>query len=126
MSKPLIPPFTERTITNRIDARSVQRGRKYAQQGSIVAAQVQGNRLQAQCFGSRSIPYRVYVEFEKGRITEADCTCPVGDGGYCKHTAALLFTWLNNSDKFVATPPLQENLKSRDKSELIEIIKRML
>lgn len=121
-----IPVFTEKMITSRIDARSVSRGRAYARNGAIVTPQVVGNLLKGQCYGSRSTPYRVSAEFDQNTLTTANCTCPVGGGGYCKHVAALLFAWLDDSSQFLQTASLQAQLEARDKAQLIALIQQMV
>lgn len=126
MTQTQIPAFTHRAIANRIDARSLSRGRVYARNGAVVSTQVQGRILKAQCFGSQSAPYRVSAEFNDHTITDASCSCPVGSGGACKHVAALLFAWLNDSSQFVITQPLQESLEGRTKAQLIDLIRRIV
>lgn len=47
-------------------------------------------------------------------------------GGYCKHVAALLLTWLHTPDEFQETAPLEERLSERDTSRLVERIQQMI
>ncbi len=121
-----IPSFTEKLIKNRIDARSVSRGRTYARNGAIVAPQAQGNILKGQCYGSRATPYHVSAEFSTTSLVTASCTCPVGGGGACKHVAALLFAWINDSSQFVATSSLRQKLESRSKNQLLDFIEQLV
>ncbi len=55
--------------------------------------------LKALCQGSAASPYRVEVTFSQKGIASTNCSCPVGAGGYCKHVAALLLTWLHEPEK---------------------------
>jgi hypothetical protein len=66
------------------------------------------------------------VIFNSKGIESAECSCPVGDGGHCKHTIALLLTWVNDPDSFQETEALDAILDKRSKPELIAIIKEML
>jgi uncharacterized Zn finger protein len=50
----------------------------------------------------------------------------VGDGGYCKHTAALLMTWLREPETFMAVEEIDAALERRSKEELIALIQQML
>lgn len=121
-----IPSFTKADVQRLIDNRSFSRGQTYAKKGAIVNPLVLGNRLQAQCYGSSPVPYRVSADFDKRGLSESFCSCPVGGGGRCKHVAALLLTWLQDSKQFTQTVPLEENLQQRDKAQLIDLIKRMI
>jgi hypothetical protein len=54
------------------------------------------------------------------------CTCPYDWGGICKHSVALLLTWIRQPDSFHTIAPLDEILVNRSKEELITLIKEML
>ncbi|MGI8854725.1 MAG: SWIM zinc finger family protein [Thermomicrobiales bacterium] len=120
------PQLSEQEIRARFDAQSWQRGRQYARDGAIINARRQGKTLRASCIGSLPEPYRVELIFDPHRITSADCSCPVGDGGYCKHVVALAVTWLEHPERFVAHEDVDAALERRDKAELIDLIRRML
>lgn len=121
-----IPQLSEQTIRARFDPQSWQRGRQYARDGAIINARRQDMTLKASCVGSMPEPYRVEVTFKPRGIAHANCTCPVGEEGYCKHVAALLITWLEHPDGFVVLEDVDSTLERRDKGELIALIKRML
>lgn len=121
-----IPRLGEQTIRARFDPQSWQRGRQYARDGTITHARTQGMTLKADCIGSQPQPYRVEVTFNGTGIAAAGCSCPVGDGGHCKHTAALLLTWVERPETFVALETMDAALERRDKAELIALIKQML
>ena len=71
-------------------------------------------------------PYRLRVAFGAEGIEGADCSCPVGSRGRCKHVGGLLLAWLDRPDAFRAVPELDADLERRGKDELIALIKRML
>ena len=69
-----------------------------------------------------------YVQATLGAqgIVAADCSCPVGEGGRCKHVAALLLIWQANPGEFVEMEELDASLERRSKAELIALVKQML
>ena len=85
-----------------------------------------GRTLSACCQGSMLQPYRLHVAFGAEGIEEADCFCPVGSGGHCKHVAALLLAWADQPDAFRVMAELDTDLEQRSKGELIVLIKQML
>src|SRR5262245_55708023 len=87
-----IPKLSVSAIKHRIDGGSFQRGEAYFRSGAIFDTRRQGSALKARCEGSQGGPYRVEVTFDGDKIGAADCSCPVGGGGLCKHVAALLLT----------------------------------
>ena len=103
-----------------------QRGQNYYRMGAIYNQRRQGMAIKSQCSGSYQDFYRQEVEFNEKGILSADCSCPVGDGGYCKHTIALLLTWVNDPDSFAELEALDRTLEERSKEELIALIKEML
>jgi tetratricopeptide (TPR) repeat protein len=122
----MIPQFGEDDILGRVGEKSFELGRRYFRQGAIFNARRQVSTLKAYCAGSRPEPYHVRVRFSSKGIEEAECSCPVGSGGRCKHVAALLFTWLHRPEGFREVEELDKALERRSKSELIWLIKQML
>jgi len=121
-----LPPFSEEDIRAWVGSKSFQRGQEYFDQGRIYQAQRRGRMLRAHCEGSGGNDYRLQVTFGDQGLEEADCTCPVGDGGHCKHIAALLLSWLHRAEEFVELEDLEAALEQRSKAELIALIKLML
>ena len=122
-------PFTtvsEDAISDWVGSRSFQRGRSYFKGGAIFDTRLQGNNLKALCQGSRSQPYRLWVACSAEGIEEAHCSCPVGDGGRCKHVGALLLAWLDQPDVFRTVEEPDTNLERFSKSELIALVQQML
>ena len=117
---------SEETILAWVGSRSAQLGRSYFENDAVFDLRRQGNSLKAGCQGSMPQPYRLRVAFDADGIEEADCSCPVGGSGHCKHVGALLLAWLEQPDAFRAVPELDAGLEQRSKEELIALIKQML
>lgn len=121
-----VPAVTTEQIEAQVGARSFALGEDYARRGAIFSARRQGLTLKGQCEGTSGGPYRVQATLGGDGIAAASCSCPVGDGGHCKHVAALLLTWLSDPEQFVATEDTETTLERRSKAELIALIKQML
>jgi uncharacterized Zn finger protein len=121
-----LPKLTDKTIQRRVGERSFNLGRRYFEDGAIFDARRQGNTLKARCQGSRDEAYRVEATLGDKEVVSAECSCPVGDGGHCKHIAALLLAWRNSPEEFTEIEELAPALEKRSKEELIALIKLML
>jgi hypothetical protein len=121
-----LPEIDELDIHNWVDSRSFIRGRRYFQQGAILNARRQGNKLKAQCHGSMPHPYQVWIQLGAEGIEAGECSCPVGTGGHCKHGAALLLTWLDEPDSFLEMEDMEAALAKRKKADLIGLIRHMV
>lgn len=121
-----IPKFTEATIRDRIDNRSFERGQQYFRENAIYNTRKQGLTLKGESEGSSGGPYNLQVTFDTKTITNADCSCPVGAGGRCKHVAALLLTWLAKPNEFLEIEELDTTLNRMTKEELIALVKTFL
>ncbi|MCI0512065.1 hypothetical protein L0128_02475 [candidate division KSB1 bacterium] len=53
------------------------------------------------------------------------CSCG-NDGGICQHVVVLLYSWINDSENFENVGNSLEELKQKNKDELLEIITWML
>lgn len=118
--------LTEKLIEQRVGERSFQRGQSYFTSDAIYDCRRQGELLKARCHGQSADSYAVSARVVGGQIQEAECDCPVGSGGYCKHVAAMLLTWLHTPDEFRETVPLEEQLSKCSKSQLVELIQQMV
>lgn len=123
---PRLPRLSEQDIRARVGNTSFQRGEQYFRSGAIFDTRCQGRTLRARCSGSRAEAYRLHVTFDEETIVDGNCSCPVGAGGHCKHTAALLLTWLERPDEFAVVEEMDAALERRSKEELIALIKQML
>ena len=121
-----IPAVSEENISDWVGSRSFQLGRSYFENEAIFDPRRQGSSLKACCQGSMPQPYRLGVAFGTEGIEEANCSCPVGDGGHCKHVGALLLTWLDQPGAFRVVAEPDADLEQRSKEELIALIKQML
>ena len=117
---------SEETILDWVGPRNFQLGHSYFESRAIVDPRRQGKALKAWCQGSMPQPYRLQASFEHRGVVEADCSCPVGGGGRCKHVGALLLAWLHQPDAFRVVAELDTDLEQRSKPELIALIKQML
>lgn len=120
------PIISHAEIKKRVGAVSFQRGMNYFNQGAIIDPRLQGQTINAGCFGSKNAIYRLQVTFGPSGIIAAKCSCPVGTDGSCKHIAALLLTWVENPKTFLEVENLSQALEKRTKAELIEIIQQMI
>jgi uncharacterized Zn finger protein len=121
-----IETLTRAAIRARVGEQSFARGEQYFRDGAIFNGRRQGATLKASCEGSQPSPYRVQATLADGKIAAADCSCPVGSGGYCKHIAALLLTWAARPADFTAVEELDAALERRSKAELVALVKQML
>ena len=121
-----IPAVSEKTISDWVGSRSFQLGRSYFENEAVFDLRRQSNSLKACCQGSMPQPYHLSVAFGAEGIGKANCSCPVGDGGHCKHVGALLLAWLDQPDAFRVVAELDADLEQRSKEELIALIKQML
>ncbi len=121
-----IPSLKESDIRDWVGRASFERGRDYYRQGAIFNLRFQGRTLKGQCQGSLDEPYHVTVELDETGIVSGDCSCPVGEGGHCKHVAALLLTWFFAPDEFVSITETNTVLEHYTHAELLDLVKKML
>ena len=121
-----IPHITKSNVINWTDDAYFKRGQAYYVSGAIYEQRREGMKIKSKCSGSQAPFYRQEVIFNSKGIESAECSCPVGDGGHCKHAIALLLTWVNDPDSFQETEALDVVLDKRSKPELIAIIKGMI
>jgi uncharacterized Zn finger protein len=102
------------------------RGRRYYERGAIRNPRRANHTLKAQCLGSRPTPYHVRIELGPSGIVSGDCSCPIGEGGRCKHAVALLLTWVHDADSFSQQSSLTKLLNQLDADVLVDIIQTVL
>lgn len=120
------PVLGEDVILAWVGTKAFQRGYRYFEDDTILNPRRRGNCLIAECQGSQPAPYRVEILLNADGIAEGMCTCPAGEGGHCKHAAALLLTWIHEPGAFTEVPELGNILENRSKSELIALIQQMV
>ncbi len=119
-----LPKLTVDYVRQWTDRGSFNRGRNYYNEGRILHPRLQGMKLKGQCWGSVPKPYRMEVTLNSSGIISGVCSCPVGYA--CKHTVALLLTWIHEPEAFTEEEELDTTLERFSKDELITLIKKML
>jgi uncharacterized Zn finger protein len=123
---PSIPRLTISAVRRWTDNVYFQRGQSYYAGGAIYEQRRQGMTIKSKCSGTQAPFYRQEVLFNSKGIESAQCSCPVGTGGHCKHAVALLLTWVNDPDSFQEVEAFDAVLEKRSKPELIVLVKQML
>jgi uncharacterized Zn finger protein len=113
-------------ILRQVGEASVHKAKAYLRRDVWSDLRAQGQTIKGRCQGQAPHPYRVEVTFDGDAITGADCSCPVGGGGHCKHVAALLLYYREHPDAFVEVEELESTLERRSKGELVALIRRMI
>lgn len=121
-----LPALTKTDVRNWTEQRFYDRGETYVRQGRIQRPRRTDTRLKAECRGSRPSPYHVEAELDADGIAWAECSCPMGDGGYCKHVVALLLAWVDSGEEFASVPPLHDTLADCSQNTLIGLIQKMV
>jgi hypothetical protein len=104
----------------------IGKGRPYAEGPAVIGCVRSGDALRASVKGTRLRPYRVRVSLEAARVAFAECSCPVGYYGKCKHVAAVLLAYLESPPRFIEVDDAEADLAARDKAELVALVKMML
>lgn len=117
---------TRPMILRQVGEASVHKAKAYLRRRCWRDLRVQGETVKGRCRGTGPAPYRVSATFDDISIAAAECSCPVGDGGHCKHVAALLLIYRNHPDAFVEVEELDAALERRGKGELVALIRRMI
>lgn len=120
-----LPKLKQDDIRAWVGERSFERARSYVQ-GALFNQRRQGATLKAQCQGSLPHAYAVEATLGSAGIASADCSCPVGDGGACKHVGALLLSWLAEPGDFVEIEELEPALAKLDKPALVALVRQMV
>ncbi len=121
-----VPVIVETDVQNWVGTKSFQKGYRYFEDEAILNPRQRGQSLIAECQGSQPTPYRVEIRLGPDGILWGSCTCTAGEGGHCKHAAALLLTWLHEPGMFVEVPELDKLLENRTKDDLISLIQQMV
>lgn len=119
-----LPIVTEDDVRRRVGSASFGRAKPYV--GAMDDLRREGTRLRAWCQGQAPEPYAVEATLGMGGIASADCSCPVGDGGRCKHVAALVLTWIRDAAAFPEVEPFETALAQRSVDELRAIVREIV
>jgi uncharacterized Zn finger protein len=120
------PELKESDVQNWVGNTALQRGYRYYEDEAILNPRQRGSSLISECQGSQPKPYRVEIQLSHEGIAWGNCTCPGGDGGHCKHAAALLLMWIFEQQMFIEVPELEKVLENRSKADLISLIQQMV
>ncbi len=121
------PHITLSQIRERAAPKTYARGESIYLNKDISETALRGNVIEGMCeAGSQPDPYQVQATITGEGIIDTACTCLYDFGGDCKHVVALLLTYLNSPNSFEERVPLADVLESRDKSELIALIRQMV
>ena len=126
MAKEKLPRLTEAMVRALATNQSFERGKRYYLDGAVSETARQGMQLRGECAGSHYEPYEISVTLAARGVADTSCTCPYEYDGICKHTVALLLTYVHQPQAFRALVPVEEMLKHRSKEELLAIISAML
>jgi uncharacterized Zn finger protein len=123
---PDLPDLSVADVRNWTVDRYYERGEGYFHDDRIHRPRREGRTLKALCHGSQPNPYRVEVTLGPDGITSGSCSCPIGDGGRCKHAVALLLTWVKQPEDFESVEPLEHRLREQSTDQLIALIHRLI
>jgi uncharacterized Zn finger protein len=113
-------------IRRQVGESSIHKAKAYTRPNAWSNLRIQGATIKGEVRGTAAVPYRVEVAFDGDDIARADCTCPIGTGGHCKHVAALLLLYREHGDSFAEVEELDRALERRTQGELIALIRRMV
>lgn len=124
---PEFPPLGMPDIRAWAGDRSFELGRRYMRDGSVLRPRRQDHSrtLKARVRGTAPRPYRVEVSLNDHGIAAGECSCPVGEGGRCKHAAALLIAWLEQPESFAEVEDLETLLARLEKDQLRALLTRI-
>ena len=121
-----LPQLTLDQIRCRCTEQSFERGLAYFHDGAIGNPVLHGWTLSATCRGSSAEPYRVTVELMPTGILSTDCSCLYSGHGDCKHSVALLHTYVEAPETICTIEQLLATLAGKPKSSLLHIISVLL
>jgi uncharacterized Zn finger protein len=113
-------------IRRQVGESSIHKAKAYSRPNAWSNLRIQGAAIKGEVRGTAAVPYRVEVAFDGDDIARADCSCPIGAGGHCKHVAALLLLYREHGDAFAEVEELDRALERRTQGELIALIRRMV
>jgi uncharacterized Zn finger protein len=121
-----LPKLSESILRAASTPPSFERGQDLYHSHAISNTAIQDNLLLGDCEGTQEPYYHVQVELDEGGIRSAQCTCPYEYGGVCKHTIALLLTYVHHPKQFAVRQDPAELLAALDHDDLIGLMTRLL
>jgi len=116
---------SERAVLDGVGARNLDRARLYLAWGAVFEARREGPWLRACCEGSTEEVYAVRARLDGDGVAEAWCSCPVGDGGGCKHTGAMLLRWREAPGDFLPVTSIEDAVDALDRDALRALVLNM-
>ena len=121
-----LPTLSRDDVRDWTEQRFYERGETYFQQDRIQRPRREDGTLKAECQGSRPNPYHLEATLHDDGIAAAECSCPVGGGGRCKHVVALLLTWVEAPEEFSDRDPLEQTVQELSKDALAQLVLEMV
>jgi len=121
-----LPKLSESIIRAAATPQSFERGEEYDDSGAISNTAIQDNLLTGDCEGTQAPFYHVQVELDEAGIRSAHCTCPYDYAGLCKHTVALLLTYMHHPRQFAERQAPADLLADLDRDDLVALMTRLL
>ena len=121
-----LPKLTESIVRAAAEAKSFARGQELYERGAISNTVIQERLLIGECEGTQEPYYRVQVELDEAGIRVTHCTCPYDFGGVCKHTVALLLTWVHHPKQFAVRQEPSALLADLDREALVALLERLI
>lgn len=121
-----LPKLTESVIRAGATPQSFQRGQEYYQNGAISNTFRQGHVIIGDCEGTSEPYYHLRVTLDEAGVREATCTCPYEYGGYCKHSVALLLTYLHHPKRFAVRQEPAELLADLSHEDLATLVTKLI
>jgi hypothetical protein len=103
----------------------IGKGRPYAET-AVIGERVIHTQISACVRGTRPRPYHVNVGTAGGAVVSAECTCPVGESGKCKHVAAVLLAYVGDPWRFAPLQAGEPPVHERSQSELVALVNEFL
>src|SRR5262245_54914335 len=119
------PLLTLEAVRHWVGDFEIGKGRPYAETAVVGECTIH-DQISACVRGTRPRPYRVNVGTVGGAVVGAECTCPVGGDGKCKHVAAVLLAYVSQPRRFAPLQAGEPPVNKRSQAELTELVTELL
>lgn len=120
---PELQEITERQVGILDQENTNGEGWEYYCNGQVIRAAVFGNRISG-TIREYLEEFNVEIRVDEHEIMTS-CTCGSRDG-VCKHTIALLYSWINDQKDFINVGDQIRKLQRMEKQDLIEALERII
>lgn len=114
--------LTETAIRGAANREVFERGLAYFHEDAVLSVVLRESILRAQVQGSEFEPYQVVVQEDAQGALAATCTCPFNWDGLCKHSVAVLLTYLHKPEEIRERPSLKSQLEPLEQERLLTIL----